>query len=245
MLRIASVLVALLCTSVPADAAPRKQPASSKVSKARAKAQPKARAKAQSRSKAKARVRGESGANVPRSQYRTEPLERPSGELWLRAENLGEEVRVSLYKPDGSFDDAALARLDELFRCVASGEIRAVRAELYEHLSRIQDHFGGKQLQLVSGFRFRERTSSRHQHASAADFRIKGVSIHQIRDFAATLDMGNMGIGIYPNSQFVHVDFRAPGAPSYRWTDYSGPSKRKKAPARKPGRTQPARKPVS
>ncbi len=28
-----------------------------------------------------------------------------------------------------------------------------------------------------------------------------------------------MGIGIYPRSQFVHIDVRPP--PSYRWIDYS------------------------
>lgn len=185
-----------------------------------------------------------SGANAPKASYRTQPLDKPSGKLWVRAENLNEEARVNLYKPDGSFDNAALATLDELFRCVATGEVRAVRAELYEQLSRIQDHFEGKQIQLVSGFRYNERTSSRHQHASAADFRIKGATIHEIKAFAETLDAGNMGIGIYPTTQFVHVDFRAPGEPSFRWTDFSGSGN--KAPKRKPtGRTQPARKPVS
>jgi hypothetical protein len=51
-----------------------------------------------------------------------------------------------------------------------------------------------------------------------------------------------MGVGVYPNSQFIHVDFRAPGEPSFRWTDWSGSSRPK---AKPPGRTQPARKPVS
>ena len=31
-----------------------------------------------------------------------------------------------------------------------------------------------------------------------------------------------MGIGIYPRSQFVHIDVRSP--PSYRWIDYSPPN---------------------
>ena len=30
-----------------------------------------------------------------------------------------------------------------------------------------------------------------------------------------------MGIGLYPRDGFVHIDFRAPGQPSYRWTDRS------------------------
>ncbi|HEU0032298.1 MAG TPA: DUF882 domain-containing protein [Kofleriaceae bacterium] len=184
------------------------------------------------------------GANAPKSEYRTEPLERPSGDLWIRAENLDEEVKVHIYNADGSFDNEALGKLDDLFRCVRSGEVRAMRAELYEHLSRVQDHFGGKRIDLVSGFRYPERTSSRHHHASAVDFRVQGVSIYEIRKYAATLDTGNMGLGIYPTSGFVHLDYRAPGEPSFRWTDYSGPNGGKRS-KKKTGRTQPARKPVS
>jgi hypothetical protein len=58
-----------------------------------------------------------------------------------------------------------------------------------------------------------------------------------------------MGIGLYPTSQFIHVDFRAPGEPSYRWTDTSGPGgkkhKHKKKKKKSTHRTQPARKPTS
>src|SRR5262245_54034999 len=62
-----------------------------------------------------------SGANAPKAQLRKDPLERPSGELWLRAENLAQEVKLNIYKPDGSFDDASLAQLDDLFRCTKTG----------------------------------------------------------------------------------------------------------------------------
>jgi uncharacterized protein YcbK (DUF882 family) len=188
-----------------------------------------------------ARVAAFSGHNASQSSLRSEPLAKPSGEIDLKAENLGEEIHVNIYKADGSFDEESLAKLDDLFRCVKTGEVRAVRRELYEQLSRIYDHFG-KQVDLVSGFRFAERNSSRHYHASAMDIHIPGVSINELYNFAESLDAGGMGIGIYPTSQFVHVDFRAPGEPSYRWTDYSGHD----SPKRKPlGRTQPARKPTS
>ncbi len=183
------------------------------------------------------------GHNAARSTLRTAELDKPSGDIWLHAENLNEEVKLNIYKEDGSFDDASLAKLDDLFRCVKTGEVRAVRAELYEQLSRIYDHFGGKRVELVSGFRFAERDSSRHFHASAMDIRIRDVSIREMYNYAESLDQGHMGIGLYPTSGFIHVDFRAPGEPSYRWTDFSGHGggKKKKAPAR----TQPARKPVS
>ena len=187
-----------------------------------------------------------SGHNALKTTLRTEPLPKPSGDIWLRAENLNEEVKVNIYKADGSFDEGALAKLDDLFRCARTGAVRAVRADLYEQLSRFYDHFEGKRIDLVSGFRFAERNSSRHYHASAMDIRIKGVTIREMYAFAESLDGGGMGIGIYPRSGFVHVDFRAPGEPSYRWTDWSGHGGGKKSAKKKlPGRTQPARKPTS
>ncbi|MGE5182250.1 MAG: YcbK family protein [Acidobacteriota bacterium] len=182
-----------------------------------------------------------SGHNAAKQTLRKDPLDKPSGHIHLRAENLAEEVDVDIYKPDGTFDDGALAKLDELFRDPRCGEVRAVRPELYEQLSRIEDHFGGKTVFLVSGFRFKERDSSRHFHASAMDIRIPGVSIYEMYRYAESLDAGGMGLGIYPNSGFIHFDYRAPGEPSYRWTDYSGHGGKK----RPLGRTQPARKPTS
>ena len=184
------------------------------------------------------------GHNAAKDSLRTEPLERPSGEIWLRSENLSEELHLNIYRPDGGYDEAVLAQLDEIFRCRRSNEVRAVDPRLYEHLSRVFDHFGKQRIELVSGFRFKERNSSRHWHASAMDIRIKGVSIRELYEFAETLDLGGMGVGIYPNSGFVHIDFRAPGEPSYRWTDTTGHSSGKSK-KKAPGRTQPARKPTS
>ena len=189
-----------------------------------------------------------SGQNAPAAALRKDALARPSGDVWLKAVNLNAEVRANIYKADGSFDEESLAMLDELFRCTATNEVRAVNAKLYEHLSRLNDHYG-KPVELVSGFRFAERNSSRHFHASAMDVRVPGVSAYELKKFAETLDQGKsgpdggMGIGIYPASGFVHIDFRAPGEPSFRWVDWSGGKKRA---VKKPtGRTQPARKPTS
>ena len=185
------------------------------------------------------------GHNAAKSTLRTEPLERPSGKIALVSNNLSEELEVNIYAADGSFDEAALAKLDEIFRCKRSHEVRAVDPRLYEQLSRIYDHFGGTSIELVSGFRFKERESSRHWHASAMDIRIEGVSIRELYDYAESLDMGGMGIGIYPNSGFVHVDYRAPGEPSYRWTDRSGPDGGKKKSKKSRPRTTKAKRPTS
>lgn len=190
-----------------------------------------------------------SGHGVKKDQLRTEPLPRPSGDLWVHSRNVQLEAKVNIYRPDGGYDEEVLAQLDEVFRCKRSNETRAVDPRLYEHLSRISDHFGGAKIEIVSGFRFTERNSSRHHHASAMDIKIEGVSIRELHDFAETLDAGGMGIGIYPNSGFVHVDLRAPGEPSYRWVDRSypdggGSSKGKKSKKSK-ARTTKAKRPTS
>src|SRR5262249_2978098 len=98
---------------------------------------------------------------------------------------------------------------------------------------------------LVSGFRFQERDSSRHFHASAMDIRIPGVNVYELYKYAESLDAGGMGLGIYPTGGFIHFDYRAPAEPSYRsphWSGHGGPGKGKSKPV---GRTQPARKPTS
>src|SRR5678815_446842 len=55
------------------------------------------------------------GHNAVQSTLRSDPLDRPSGDIWIFAENLGEEFHGNIYKPDGSFDDAALAKLCLLY----------------------------------------------------------------------------------------------------------------------------------
>lgn len=171
-------------------------------------------------------IREFQGHNAPVSKLREEPV-RPSGNLHIFARNTREELRVNIYTEDGDFDDAALAALDHLFRCHRSGRERAIDPRLYETLSAIYDQYG-QRIDLTSGFRYYERKSSRHANGAAADISIPGLSVRRLYDFTDTLDPGGMGIGLYPRSGFIHVDWRAPGAQSYRWTDYSGPGSSKK-----------------
>jgi uncharacterized protein YcbK (DUF882 family) len=187
---------------------------------------------AEAKQRSKKKGRNFTGHGVDRTELRKEVVPRPSGDVWVYSVNFREEVRVNIYKNSGApaangeeaapeFDEQALAALDHVFRCKRTGETRAVDPRLYQTLSVIYDHFGGKRIDLISGFRFQRQEGSRHYHASAMDIRIQGVSNRALRDFADSLDPGGMGIGIYPRAGFVHVDWRAPGEPSYRWTDRS------------------------
>jgi uncharacterized protein YcbK (DUF882 family) len=159
------------------------------------------------------------GYGVGDPGLRDVPLPRPTGRIVLKSPALGDEVDVNIYNFDGSLNQTALAKLDRVFRCRQTGEERAVDPHLYEVLSLVFDHFGQKKIEINSGFRYQRNDGSRHFHASAMDIQIPGVPYMQIWEYAASLDRGGMGIGKYPNNGFVHIDFRAPGEPSYRWTD--------------------------
>lgn len=161
-----------------------------------------------------------SGRLASAEELRDAPLQRPSGRLELYAVNFGESLSVNIYNADGSFNTDALERLNHFWRCKRTGTEKAINPRLYEMLSRIYDHFG-KRIELVSGFRNQQRTSSFHFHGSASDILIPGVPLKVLDEYVESLDTGGMGIGIYPHAGFIHVDIR-PEA-SYRWVDYSPP----------------------
>jgi uncharacterized protein YcbK (DUF882 family) len=162
-----------------------------------------------------------SGYGVGGNDLRQEPLPRPSGKLSIK-NAFAEELEVNIFKADGSFDQSALAKLDHMFRCRSTGEERAMDPRLYEVLSLVYDHFGQKKIEINSGFRYQRNEGSRHFHGSAMDITVEGVNYSDVYSYANTLDPGGMGIGQYPRGGFVHIDFRAPGEPSYRWTDTHG-----------------------
>ncbi len=94
-------------------------------------------------------------------------------------------------------------------------------ARLIEMLARISDHFGGRVIHVVSGFRHAggyTRETSQHTHGNALDIRIDGVPNTELRDYVRTFE--RVGVGYYPRSTFVHVDVRARSA---YWVDWSRP----------------------
>jgi hypothetical protein len=91
-------------------------------------------------------------------------------------------------------------------------------------LAALSDHFGGREIYLVSGFRkvggYTQETS-RHVHGRATDIRVRGVPKRALWDYCRSLR--DTGCGFYPRSVFVHVDARDKGA---QWVDWSRPGQR-------------------
>jgi uncharacterized protein YcbK (DUF882 family) len=174
-----------------------------------------------------------SGRVVPEDQLRADPLSRPSGNIHLvSVANPNDQAKVNIYNADGSYNLEAMDELNHVLRCRRTDAEKLMDPQLLTYLSHVYDHFGGKPLQIVSGYRNQRKLSSNHTKGTASDIRIAGVNIKQIRAYAETLDRGGMGIGIYPRSGFVHIDVRSP--PSYRWTDFSPPNP--DAPEKRPPR---------
>lgn len=98
--------------------------------------------------------------------------------------------------------------------------IRALHPRLLQLLQTLSEHYPGRAIEIISGFRPTDG-ASRHAHARALDLRIHNVTNEELRDFARTLH--NVGVGYYPNSVFVHLDVRDPQEGRAMWTDYSGP----------------------
>ena len=163
-----------------------------------------------------------SGRVVAESALRKDPLDSPSGDVEIFSINLKDGVKVNIYNEDGSYNIESLRQLDHVLRCRRTEAEVPIEPKLFTLLSHVYDHFGGKPLQLVSGYLNQRKKTSNHYKGTASDIRIAGVSPKKIEAFAETLDTGGMGIGIYPRSGFVHIDVRP--LPSFRWTDFSPPN---------------------
>jgi uncharacterized protein YcbK (DUF882 family) len=162
------------------------------------------------------------GRVVAEEDLRNDPLPRPSGNLEIVSlANPKDRAKVNIYNPDGSYSITAEEELNFVLRCRRTDDEKAIDIQLLTWMSLIYDHFGSKPLQIVSAYRNQRKQSSNHAKGRAMDIRIEGVAPKKIRDYAQTLDRGGMGIGLYPRSQFVHIDVRSP--PSYRWIDNSAP----------------------
>jgi uncharacterized protein YcbK (DUF882 family) len=133
-----------------------------------------------------------------------------------------ERARLRILDRRGRASSRTLERVAQLMR--PAGTRRAGSrpdARLVELLARVSDHFGGRTIYVLSGFRHAggyTAESSRHVSGHALDFRVRGVPNTEVRDFCRTLD--DVGVGYYPRSTFVHLDTRERSA---YWVDWSRP----------------------
>jgi uncharacterized protein YcbK (DUF882 family) len=138
----------------------------------------------------------------------------------IRAERSGEKVRIRVRDSRGHISDSALKAFQNLMRQGAASF--PVDPRLLALVSVVSDHFGGRTLEVVSGYRTYTSTQytphSNHNLGRALDFKIDGVRNDDIWAYCRTFR--NAGCGYYPNSGFVHLDVREAKA---SWIDRSLP----------------------
>ena len=136
--------------------------------------------------------------------------------IWSR-----ETERVRMVDAHGRVKPATQRMMREFLRPRESGKRKTPNARLLSLIAQVSDHYGGRRLDVVSGFRLAggfTRSTSRHVAGEAMDFRIPGVPLTELRDYCQHFE--HAGVGYYPRSQFVHLDVRVQSA---RWTDWSLP----------------------
>lgn len=155
-------------------------------------------------------------ASLERGQ---ESRRRAAGDT-IHAVHLGEEFRVRVKDGRGHVPASALSAFERMMR---EGEAtHPIDARLVALVGIVSHHFGGRTLEVVSGYRPYSPTQytahSNHNTGRALDFRVAGVPNEALRDFCRTLR--NAGCGYYPRSTFVHLDVREASA---YWVDWARP----------------------
>jgi uncharacterized protein YcbK (DUF882 family) len=141
--------------------------------------------------------------------------------LSLTTLNRGESLTMAATCDHGGFYAADLDRAAHLLRA-GSGDEHPIDPRTLSLVYQIETHFAVPEIRVVSAYRV-PRGGSRSNHAKgrAIDIVVPGVPDEEVARFVR--GMGFVGVGIYPSSQFVHVDIRPR---SYFWVDYSAPHAR-------------------
>jgi uncharacterized protein YcbK (DUF882 family) len=130
-----------------------------------------------------------------------------------------ESQTLRLVDSKGRARSAAQRAMREFLRPRESRRRKTPNARLLGLLAQVSDHFGGRVIHVVSGYRLPggyTRDTSRHVAGEAIDFRIPGVPLTELRDYCSHFP--NVGVGYYPRTQFIHLDVRRQAG---RWTDWS------------------------
>lgn len=139
----------------------------------------------------------------------------------LYDENDHQAGTVAIWR-DGSTDPATAAEIKRLFRCRTTHREKMIAQKTLAMLADVADHYEGKTIEYVSGYRVGrgESATSPHRDGRAIDFRIRGVQLRDIRDYVWKT-YSDVGVGWYPREQFIHIDTR-PGLHDTAWTFLAG-----------------------
>jgi uncharacterized protein YcbK (DUF882 family) len=132
-----------------------------------------------------------------------------NGWLKMQALHLGEELNVRPFDDTFHPNPDAFAQIDHALRCRITGNEISIDPRLVAILVQLHSLYG-RPVQVVSGHRqpttIGTKKTSQHALGRAADIRIAGVSIEELKRVA--IRFGARGVGLYPEKGFVHLDVR-------------------------------------
>lgn len=143
------------------------------------------------------------------------PFPKGDGKLTLYHLNLNEKTAVRFRKGE-TYSQKGLKAINHLLRCRGDGQTAPIHLTLVELVDHLQDHFGAKEVEVISGYRSPQFNNylrrigrgvarySRHMKGEAIDIRLAGVSTRQLYRYALSLQVG--GVGFYPGQNFIHID---------------------------------------
>lgn len=138
---------------------------------------------------------------------------------FLRVSN-NEETKIVLTYCNGKIYEKGLEQFSHIARSLKSSnkEIKLLNPRLINLMQKIADHYPGKRIEIISGYRGPKpgHENSPHIKGKAIDFKVSGVPKKVLCDYIRTFS--NVGVGYYPNTSFVHLDVRDRNA---FWVDWS------------------------
>ena len=135
-----------------------------------------------------------------------------------------ETLSLTLTDARGRVRNEAIARLARFLRPRNSSKQKRPPARLVQLVAEVAGHYQGRTIMVVSGYRLAggyTSKESRHTKGHAIDLRVDGVPARKLCDYLRTFE--KVGVGLYPNGGFVHLDVRDKRA---YWVDLSSPGRR-------------------
>lgn len=140
----------------------------------------------------------------------------PERALNLYNTHTGEWLKT-VYWANGSYLPKSVSQVSRFLRDHRSGDVRAMDPRLLDLMAAVHRKFGNKgAIHIISGYRSPASNAmlvsasdgvahnSLHMAGKAVDIRIPGATVRGVGKAAKSLKAG--GVGMYPSSNFVHID---------------------------------------
>lgn len=144
-----------------------------------------------------------------------EPGERGDGKITFYTYYL-KERRLIQYRDGDKILPEGMKAIQELFRSRDSDQTLPIDPRLIDLLDQIEDHFGVRQVEIISGYRSQAfnkelkatghtvANESFHTRGMAADIHLDEIDEETLKKYALSLGIG--GVGYYSSLDMVHVD---------------------------------------